>query len=67
MKAKVGDWIRVLGHHMGDHDRRGEIVSVHGDDGAPPYEVRWMVDDHVSVYYPGSDAIIEPAEERAAH
>lgn len=65
MKARVGDWIRVLGHNVGDHDRRGEIVSVHGEDGAPPYEVRWLSDDHVSVFFPGSDALIERADHDA--
>ena len=59
MKGKVGDWIRVLGHHTGDPDRRGQIVGVHGDDGSPPFEVRWIGNDHVTIFFPGSDAVIE--------
>ena len=27
--------------HLDDPVRRGEIIEVHGDDGAPPYLVRW--------------------------
>ena len=59
MKGTVGDWIRVLGHHTGDPDRRGQIVGAHGDDGSPPFEVRWIGNDHVTIFFPGSDAVIE--------
>jgi hypothetical protein len=30
-----------------------------GDDGAPPFVVRWQDDGHVSRLYPGSDAYVE--------
>jgi hypothetical protein len=59
MKAKVGDWIRVLGHHTSDPDRIGQIVGVRGDGGSPPFEVRWVSNDHVTIFFPGSDAVIE--------
>ena len=68
MKAEVGDWIRVLGHHTGEAGRRGEIVAVHGDDGGPPFEVRWLGTDHVTTFFPGSDAVIEaPHAPHAPH
>jgi hypothetical protein len=60
MRAKQGDWIRVRSHRLGMPDRRGEVVAVHGDDGAPPFEVRWLDTGHVTVFLPGSDALLEP-------
>jgi len=58
MHANVGDRIVVRGHQVGDADRRGEIVEVHGADGAPPYVVRWS-DGHQGLFFPGSDATVE--------
>jgi len=58
MDANVGDRIVVRGHQVGDGDRRGEIVEVHGADGAPPYVVRWS-DGHQGLFFPGSDATVE--------
>lgn len=40
MRAQVGDELTVKDCHQGDEDRRGEIIMVHGADGAPPYVVR---------------------------
>ena len=59
MQASVGDRIIVKGLHLGDPDRDGEILAVDGSDGAPPYQVRWEPDSHVSLFFPGSDAIVE--------
>lgn len=59
MKAQVGDRIVVRGHHVGEPDRHGEILEVRGDDGAPPYVVRWDNDEQEHVFFPGSDAIVE--------
>ena len=41
MRAKVGDRIRVPGRRVGDATRSGVVVDVRGDDGAPPFVVRW--------------------------
>jgi len=59
MKAKVGDKLLVVGHHVGEHGREAEILEVHGADGAPPYLVRWVEDGHQALVFPGSDASIE--------
>lgn len=56
MRAVVGDRIRVHGHRVGDPDRVGEILEVRGEDGGPPYVVRWDDDGHESLFFPGSDA-----------
>ncbi len=57
MKAMVGDLLRIRGHHIGEADRDAEIIEVRGDDGTPPYLVRWD-DGHVGLMFPESDAEI---------
>jgi hypothetical protein len=59
MKATVGDRLVVRGHHLGDDDRGAEILAVEGDAGGPPYLVRWDEDGHESLFFPGSDAVVE--------
>jgi hypothetical protein len=48
---------------VGDEDRKGVIVEIHGDHGAPPYFIRWE-DGHQSVFFPSSDTL---AEHHPAH
>lgn len=66
MRAAVGDGLTVKGRHQGDEDRHGEIIEVHGQDGNPPYLVRWR-DGHESVFFPSSDTLVEhhPARQPA--
>lgn len=58
MQASVGDGLTVKGRHQGDEDRHGEIIEIHGENGAPPYLVRWR-DQHESIFFPSSDTIVE--------
>ncbi|MGE5288625.1 MAG: DUF1918 domain-containing protein [Micromonosporaceae bacterium] len=58
MKANVGDELVVKGHHVGDQDRRGVVVEIHGEDGGPPYLVRWS-DGHESTFFPSSGTVVE--------
>ncbi|HYZ55767.1 MAG TPA: DUF1918 domain-containing protein [Streptosporangiaceae bacterium] len=62
----MGDEILVRGRHVGDADREGVIVEVHGANGAPPYLVRWK-DGHESVFMPSSGTVVEhlPARQQA--
>ena len=64
MCAEVGDEIVVRGRHVGDEDRKGIIIEVHGEGGAPPYLVRWD-NGHDSVFMPSLDTLVEhrPAQE----
>jgi hypothetical protein len=62
MRAQVHDRIVVRGHHVGDHDRRGEIVAVEGPDGGPPYRVHWYDTEHTTLFYPGDDATVVHVE-----
>lgn len=60
MQAKVGDHLVVEGKIVGSHRREGDIVEVRGENGAPPYVVRWE-DGHEGLTYPGPDAhIVQP-------
>ena len=63
MRAKPGDRLKVSGHRVGDPERHAEILEVRGDDGQPPYYVRWP-DGHESVIYPGPDIVVEPTRTR---
>jgi Domain of unknown function (DUF1918) len=58
MKAQIGDELMVKGRHQGDMDRHGQIVEIHGRDGAPPYLVRWR-DGHESIFFPSADTVVE--------
>ncbi|HWV48563.1 MAG TPA: DUF1918 domain-containing protein [Microbacterium sp.] len=57
MHARPGDQLIVEGRTDTTPRREGIIVEVHGDDGAPPYLVRWD-DGHEGVLFPGPDAHI---------
>lgn len=66
MQASVGDHLVVRSHHSGQSDREGEILAVRGDDGGPPYVVRWSDTGHESVMFPGTDAEVRHVEHAAA-
>jgi hypothetical protein len=36
MHVEAGDELVVQGRHVGDEDRRGVIIKIHGEGGAPP-------------------------------
>ena len=58
MHAVVGDELIVRGRHVGDTDREGVILEIHGEGGTPPYLVRWK-DGHESLFTPSSDTVVE--------
>jgi len=58
MRAALGDELVVRGRHVDDHDRAGVIIAVHGENGAPPYLVRWT-DGRESVFFPSADTIVQ--------
>lgn len=61
MRAKVGDRLHVHSRVVGVDDRVGEIVDVRGENGEPPYLIRFP-DGHESLVFPGPDSVIEPGE-----
>jgi len=59
--ARPGDLVEVVGHHVGDAPRTGEILEVLGDEDRRHFRVRWE-DGHESLLYPGADvAVRRPA------
>ena len=58
LRARPGDRLVIRAHHTGEAERDGEILEVLGENGAPPFVVRWD-DGHVSRLYPGTDAYIQ--------
>lgn len=61
MKANVGDQLWVESNSAEQHRREGEILEVHGADGAPPFVVRWS-DGHEALCFPGPDARVHPKD-----
>jgi hypothetical protein len=53
--ANVGDQLVIESRTVDAPRKVGEIVEVHGDDGGPPYLVRWS-DGHEGLMFPGADA-----------
>ena len=67
MHAKVGDRIVIRAHKVGKGILRDcEVLEVRGPDGTSPYVVRWGDDGHETLFFPGSDAVVEPYEPVAA-
>ncbi|HEU5065214.1 MAG TPA: DUF1918 domain-containing protein [Gaiellaceae bacterium] len=59
LRAQNGDRLVVRSHRVGEKRRDGDIIEVLGDDGAPPYVVRWLHDGRVTRVFPGSDSYVE--------
>ena len=60
MRAKVGDRLVVEGRTDSTHRREAQVLEVRGEDGGPPYLVRWE-DGHEALTFPGADAHVLPA------
>ena len=60
MRANVGDRLVVEGRTDSTHRREAEVLEVRGEDGGPPYLVRWE-DGHEGLTFPGADAHVLPA------
>jgi hypothetical protein len=58
VQAAVGERLLVHGNKVGATDVAMEIIEVRGDDGAPPYLVRYP-DGHEGLVFPGSDCTVE--------
>lgn len=56
MRATVGDLLVVPGLES----RTGVIIRVLGQDGAPPYVIKWESDGHIAMVTPGPYARIVP-------
>ena len=59
LRARPGDRIVIRPHRLGERPRDGEIRDVLGQNGRPPYLVRWSDNGRVSRLYPGPDTFVE--------
>jgi hypothetical protein len=61
MHAQQGDEIVIDTTTLDARRRRGEVIEVIGQGELEHYRVRWQ-DGHESVYFPGPDARVVPAD-----
>jgi hypothetical protein len=61
MKAAVGDRLVVNATRVDGPVRDGEVIEVRGEQGDPPYVVRWS-DGREGLYFPGPDAAVHHRE-----
>jgi hypothetical protein len=59
--ANVGDQLVIESNKVDSPRKVGEILEVQGQDGGPPYVVKWA-DGHEGVMYPGADAHVVPQQ-----
>jgi hypothetical protein len=60
MHANVGDRLHEHSNIVGQPDKTGVIIEVHGKSGEPPFLVRFD-DGHTCLVFPGPDSVVEPA------
>ena len=61
MQAQVGDSLVAESNKVDAARKQGEILEVRGENGGPPYVVRWS-DGHEGLVFPGADAHVVPAQ-----
>jgi Domain of unknown function (DUF1918) len=66
MRAQVGDEIVVHSCHVGEHTRVGVVLEARGEDGLPPYVVRWE-DGREAVFFPSADTTVLHRKADGAH
>lgn len=58
VEAAPGDRLIVHSHAVGTPDRDAEVLEVHGENGEPPFLVRWSDTGHEGLLFPGPDAVV---------
>lgn len=66
MQAHSGDQVVVKGYRIGVADRKGEVLEARGPDNSAPFLVRWDDTGHVTLLFPGTDAVVEHLEREEA-
>ena len=61
MRAKTGDHIIIETTKLDTQRRHGDVLEVLGDHDSEHYRVRWQ-DGNESIYFPGPDARVRPAD-----
>ncbi|UWF78156.1 DUF1918 domain-containing protein [Microbacterium neungamense] len=65
MQITAGSRVVIHGARVGRTDRHGEVLEARGEDGGPPYLIRFD-DGHESLVFPGPDCELEHASGDAA-
>ncbi|MFH9085324.1 MULTISPECIES: DUF1918 domain-containing protein [unclassified Streptomyces] len=63
MRASKGDKLVQHGRVVGQHDHVSEVVEVLGQEGNPPYRVRFE-DGHEAIMSPGPDCQVKHKDEQ---
>ena len=63
MNATVGDQLIILSARLDRPVRDGEIMEIRGENGAPPYVVKWNDTGRTSLVFPGPDARIQASQQ----
>ncbi|MFF0435866.1 DUF1918 domain-containing protein [Streptomyces sp. NPDC004327] len=63
MRASKGDKLVVHGRTVGQHDRTAEVLQVMGENGDPPFRVKFDDDGHEAVVSPGPDSQVRHTKE----
>ena len=58
MQAQVGDHLLMRGRTVGERPTEVEVVEVRGQDGAPPYLIKFD-DGHTGLFFPGPDTLVQ--------
>ncbi|WP_328947253.1 DUF1918 domain-containing protein [Streptomyces sp. NBC_00250] len=66
MQANVGDKLLVHGRTVGHHDRTAQVLQVLGENGTPPYRVKFDDDGHEALMSPGPDTVVRHHPEAGA-
>ena len=59
LRAKPGDRLVIRGHTFREHGRDAEILETLGEDGGPPFRVRWDDTGRETEIFPGADAYVD--------
>ncbi|MGI9658962.1 MAG: DUF1918 domain-containing protein [Gaiellaceae bacterium] len=60
LRAEPGDRLVIKSRRLdGAAERDAEILEILGDDGHPPYRVRWSDNGRETITRPGSDAFVD--------
>lgn len=63
MQAAIGDRMHVHSRAVGQTEQVAVVIEIHGENGAPPYLVRYD-NGHEALIFPGPDCTIEHAKSK---
>ncbi|WP_418956070.1 DUF1918 domain-containing protein [Streptomyces tritici] len=64
MHASKGDKLVVHGRTVGHGDRTAEVLQVLGQNGEPPFRVKFDDDGHEALVSPGPDTVVRHHEQQ---